>query len=276
MGLKEKEKKLSSLLKECGSVLVAYSGGVDSTVLAVLASRALGEKCLAVTAISEIHSREESYNAKKLAKELGLRHTVIRAGIMKDQMFAKNPVNRCYICKKQIFSDLAYLAEKLGIDTIIDGSNADDLKEYRPGRKALKELSVKSPLAEAGLTKKEIRRIGRNMGIRVWNQPANPCLATRIPYHKPITIGALRQIEKAEGVLHKMGFIQCRVRHHGDLARIEIPAGQFNKALLAKDRIVSALRREGYRFVTLDLAGYQKGCYDNGKKDAEGKNRPTA
>lgn len=242
--------------------MVAYSGGVDSTLLAVLAREALEDKCLAVTAVSPIHSAQEVKAARALARKFGIKHLVIRSRELNDPAFKSNPVLRCYLCKKMLFEQVISLAKHWGINTVIDGSNAEDLKAYRPGLKALKELKIKSPLAEAGFTKNEIRQMAKQKGIAVWNAPANACLATRIPYGTAITPRILKQVERSEQSLRQLGFSQCRVRHHGDLARLEILPSEFEKALKSKDKIIGFLRRAGYKFIALDLAGYQSGCFD--------------
>jgi uncharacterized protein len=262
MGLNDKKKKLVALLRSYGSALIAYSGGVDSTVLAVLAREIMGDECLAVTATSPVHSSADTKTARSLARKFKLKHVVLSTSELEDPKFKTNPVDRCYICKKSIFSGIGRLAKRRGMNTILDGSNADDLKQYRPGRRALKELKVKSHLAEAGLTKAEIRRTARQMGISIWDRPANACLATRVPYGVQITADVLKRIENAEEALHRMGFGQCRVRHHGELARLEIDPAEFKKALVLKDKIIGALEKTGYKFITLDLAGYRSGCFD--------------
>jgi len=270
LSIKHKLNKLTELLKSYGSAAVAYSSGVDSTLLAVLAREALGDNCLAVTAVSPIHCTEEVETARVLARKFGIKHLVIRSREVNDPAFKANPVSRCYLCKKMLFEQITALAKLRGINTIIDGSNADDLKAYRPGLKALKELKIKSPLAEAGFTKNEIRQLAKQKGIPAWSTPANACLATRIPYGTAITTRILKQIERSERALHQLGFSQCRVRHHGELARLEILAEEFGKVLRSKDKIIISLRRAGYKFIALDLAGYQSGCFDPQTND--GKN----
>jgi uncharacterized protein len=268
--LKNKILRLQEILGSYGSAAVAYSGGVDSTLLAVLAREVLGDKCLAVTAVSPIHSTQDVETAKTLARKFVIKHLVIRSRELNDPAFKANPVSRCYLCKKMLFEQITVLAKRRGIPVVLDGSNADDLKAYRPGLKALKEQKIKSPLAEAGLTKNEIRQMARQKGIAVWNAPANACLATRIPYGTAITPRILKQIERAEQILHQLGFSQCRVRHHGELARLEILPSEFDKVLKSKDKIIGSLRRAGYKFIALDLAGYQSGCFDPQTND--GKN----
>ena len=268
--LNGKKNKLTALLRSYGSTLVAYSGGVDSMLLALMAKEVLGDRCLAVTAVSPIHSTQEVETARALARKFGIRHLVIRSRELKSPAFKANPVSRCYLCKKMLFEQITALAKRRGINTVIDGSNADDLKAYRPGLKALKELKIKSPLAEAGLTKNEIRQMAKQKGIPAWNAPANSCLATRVPYGTAITSKMLKQAESSEQTLHLMGFSQCRVRHHGELARLEILPEEFGKVLRSKDKIIISLRRAGYKFIALDLAGYQSGCFDYQTND--GKN----
>lgn len=271
-----KLQRLERILRDLGPAAVAYSGGIDSTFLAVMAKRVLDGRYLAVTADSAIRSRAEVAAARATARKLGIKHQTIASGELKDRRFRANPPDRCFHCKALLWGELRRIARSHGLRAVVDGSTADDMGEFRPGRDASAKFGIRSPLAEAGLAKSEVRRLARRMGLPNWDAPSNPCLATRIPYGVAIKIQDLERIERSEAGLRGMGFSSLRVRHHGDLARIEIPARQFNRAWRAKDRIVGALRREGYRFVTLDLAGYQKGCYDNGKKDAERKNRPTA
>jgi uncharacterized protein len=272
MALKDKEKKLSSLLKGYGSVLVAYSGGIDSTFLAVMAKKVLGENHLAVTAVSAIRSEDEIMTAMTIAGKFKLNFLAIKTDELRDKAFVSNPPDRCYHCKSRLWREMKKIARAKGISTIIEGSNADDRKEYRPGKAASIKYGIKSPLTEAGLTKDEVRALSKKMGLPNWNAPSNSCLATRIPYGQKITIPELKRIGRAEAFLKEMGFGNLRVRHHGDLARIEIPVAQFNRAFKLKDKIVETLRDAGYKFVTLDLAGYQKGCYDDGMKDAKRKN----
>lgn len=273
MGLNDKKKKLEALLRSYGSTLVAYSGGVDSTLLAVLAREVLGDKCLAVTAVSPIHSAEEIETARAMARKFGIKRLVVRSRELNSPVFKSNPVSRCYLCKKMLFEQVRTMAKRRGTPVVIDGSNAEDLKTYRPGLKALKELQVKSPLAEAGLTKNEIRQLAKQKGIAVWNAPANACLATRIPYRTAITPRILKQVERSERALRRLGFSQCRVRHHGELARLEILPTEFGKALKSKGKIIVSLRRAGYKFISLDLAGYQSGCFDPQTNDRKNGKR---
>jgi len=272
VGLKNKEKKLSSLLKGYGSVLVAYSGGIDSTFLAVMAKRILGENHLAVTAVSAIRSEDEIRTPKAIARKFKLNHLVIKTGELKDKRVLANPPDRCFHCKSLLWREMKKIARAKDISAIIEGSTVDDQKEYRPGKAASVKFGIRSPLAEAGLTKAEIRVLAKKMGLPNWNAPSNSCLATRIPYGRAIKVSELRRIGSSEAFLKKLGFDNLRVRHHGDLARIEVPTEEFSATTKRSPNIVKKLKGLGYKFVTLDLAGYQKGCYDNGKKDAKRKN----
>jgi uncharacterized protein len=253
---------LKSRLAELDGVAVAFSGGVDSTFLLSVARETLGrDRVLAVTAVSDIHPKGEIGDAKSLARRIGVRHLLVDPGDMKDRAFLANPPDRCYVCKRRVFSSLKALAAKHGMKTVADGTNADDSADYRPGRKALKELGIISPLAEAGLTKREIRSLSRKRGLPTWNRPALACLATRVPYGTRITPAILKRIDAAETALRALGFVQVRVRDHGDLARIEIAPAEMNAihkpGLFPK--IVKRFKAAGYRTVTLDLEGYRTG-----------------
>ncbi len=253
---------LRTRLLELDRIVVAYSGGVDSTFLLSIAKEVLGrDRILAVTAVSEIHPKGEIGDAKRLARGIGVRHILIDPGDMADRAFLTNPPDRCYICKRRVFSSLKALAAKHGMKAVADGTNADDSADYRPGRRALKELGIISPLAEAGLTKREIRSLSRKRGLPTWNRPALACLATRIPYGDPITAATLKRIDAAETALRAMGFIQVRVRDHGDLARIEIAPAEMNRVLKPGlfPKIVKQFKAAGYRTVALDLEGYRTG-----------------
>ncbi|MBU2463177.1 MAG: ATP-dependent sacrificial sulfur transferase LarE, partial [Candidatus Edwardsbacteria bacterium] len=271
MGLNDKEKKLAALLRGYGSVMVAYSGGIDSTFLAVMAKKVLGENHLAMTAVSAIRSENETKTARTIAKRFKLNHLVIKTDELKNKIFLSNPADRCYYCKSILWREMKKIARAKDITTIIEGSTADDLKEYRPGKAASIKCGIRSPLAEAGLTKTEIRSLAKKMGLPNWNAPSNSCLATRIPYGRTIKVSELRRIGSSETFLKKIGFGNLRVRHHGYLARIEVPAEEIPAMIKRSSNIVKKLKGLGYKFVTLDLAGYQKGCYDDGKKNAKRK-----
>ena len=261
MNARNKLSTLKTILKEMGSVCVAFSGGVDSTFLLKVASDVLSDRALAVTAVSPIHPAFEIADSENLAKQFGVRHFLVESDELKLDTFLRNPPDRCYLCKKQIFSNLLNVAKEHGISCVADGSNLDDEGDYRPGMKALKELGIRSPLREAGLTKQEIRELSKELGLTTWDWPSMACLASRIPYGQPITMEALKRVEISEQKLRDLGFRQVRVRDHGSVARIEISQSQkplFNDEKLSAE-IVSALKKAGYRYVTLDLEGYRTG-----------------
>jgi len=262
---------LNRRLQELDRVAVAFSGGVDSTFLLRAARDVLGrDRVLAVTAVSDIHPESEIGDAERLARSIGVRHVLVRSGDMEDESFRANPPERCYLCKKRVFESLKALAEERGFGSVVDGTNADDAGDFRPGRKALRELGIVSPLQEAGLTKKEIRALSRKWGLPTWNRPALACLATRIPYGTRITPEILKRVDAGEAWLRRRGFAQVRVRDHGGLARIEIAPAEMPKTrrpgLAAK--IVKEFKSIGYQYVTLDLEGYRTGSLNEalGKK----------
>jgi uncharacterized protein len=259
--VKTKLAQLKSLLNDLGSVLVAYSGGVDSTLLASLSHEILGERSLAVTARSPIFKPVEISQAESLALRLGLRYVIIDTNQLEDPSFVANDPQRCYYCKRALCQQLINIANEKGLAFVLDGTNYDDLDDFRPGRKAAVELGVRSPLLEVGLTKEEIRALSRNMGLHNWEKPSSPCLATRLPHGTPITLDLLTLIDKAEQSLAKLGLTQFRVRHHGPIARIE--ASPNDMPLFAHEktrlRVIAELYDLGYTYVTLDLAGYRPG-----------------
>ncbi|MBN1894634.1 ATP-dependent sacrificial sulfur transferase LarE [bacterium] len=257
----EKLQVLKNILRDMGSALVAFSGGTDSSFLLKMAADVLGGRVLAVTAESEIHPGFERRDASELAKELGIRHLVVHSGDLENECFLSNTPERCYHCKKALFSSLKQMAIEEGIAYVADGTNADDTKDFRPGTQALAELGIRSPLKEAGMTKEDIRHLSRQAGLQTWDRPAMACLASRIPYGTRITPEALKRIAAAEAFLQGMGFRQVRVRDHETVARIEVPLDQIQMAMdkTKSASIVSKLKKLGYRYIALDMEGYRTG-----------------
>jgi uncharacterized protein len=260
-GIERKERLLREILTGLGSVVVAFSGGVDSAYLAVVAADVLGDRALAVTADSPSYPSRHREIALGVARQFSLRHEFVETAEMERPEYVANPSNRCYYCKQELFDRLTTLARERGFAAIADGNNADDRGDYRPGRQAAREHGVRSPLDEAGLTKADVRELSRRRGLRTWDQPASACLSSRIPYDSEVTVEKLRMIEQAEDVLHSLGLRHCRVRHHGEVARIELPAADMARALEPDVRaaLVNDLKQIGYRYVALDLEGYRTG-----------------
>jgi uncharacterized protein len=259
--LRQKAARLEARLSQLNSVIVAFSGGVDSAFLAVTASRILGARALAVTAASASYPETHRQLALQVARAFELRHEIIETAELQRPEYRANPANRCYFCKDELFTHLSALARVRGMAHVLDGNNADDRGDYRPGRQAARDHGVLSPLDEADLTKEEIRTLAREAGMSSWNEPASACLSSRIPYGSEVTDEKLRQIERAEDAVRALGFRVFRVRHHDHLARLEIARDEMARALdpLVNERLVAGVKAAGYQFVSLDLQGYRLG-----------------
>jgi uncharacterized protein len=260
-----KRQHLVRVLRECGSVVVGYSGGVDSVFLARVAVEALGaENVLAVTGKSDSIASWMEDTAREVAQRFGIPWLELETHEIDDPRYAANPSNRCYFCKSELWTRLADLAAERGFAAVLDGSNADDVGDHRPGAVAAEENAVRSPLLEAGLTKDEIRAWSRELGLPTWDQPAAPCLASRIPYGLSVTPERLRQIEQAEIGLRAMGFRDFRVRHHGTIARLEVHPSEIDRVAAHRSDIAHAVRGAGFERVLIDLQGYRRGSLNEG------------
>jgi len=267
MVIEQKWEHLKALLHGMKPAVLAYSGGVDSSLLLRAASEVMGPGLIAVTAVSETYPAGELRSAKNFALSLGVTHRILHTEELASEAFLRNSTDRCYFCKNELFEKLRKLADTEGISFVIEGSNTDDLNDHRPGRKAAGEHAVRSPLVEAGLSKSEIRELAHGLELPVWDKPSLACLSSRIPYGTRITPEILKAIQAAEDHLRAHGFRQVRVRHHGDTARIEVDRSDFPKLLSSNvaERITAALKEIGYTYVCLDLAGYRTGSMNEGR-----------
>lgn len=259
--LEGKERRLKEILREMGGVVIGFSGGVDSSYLYAVAVEVLGDRALGVTACSETYPERERREAEALARSLGGRHQAIVSEELDVPGFAENPKNRCYFCKKELFGKLREVADREGLPHVADGSNVDDRGDYRPGRQAARELGVRSPLEEAGLTKEEIRALSRARGLPTWDKPAFACLSSRFPYGTRITREKVARVGRAEEGLRALGFRVVRVRHHGDVARLEVGPEEFSRIVNGlREEAVRVVKEAGYAYVALDLQGYRTGA----------------
>ncbi len=261
LSLEDKRKRLLAIIEGYDALAVAFSGGVDSTFLLAAAKEVLGDRLIAITAESPVHAQRESREAAEIAGALGVQHIRVPSGELAVPDFIANPPHRCYICKQHVFSEVIRIAAERGIRRVAHGVNLDDLGDFRPGLKAAEEMGVLTPLVEAGLNKAEIRTLSRRMRLPTWNKASMACLASRIPYGRRITPEVLKMVEAAEDLLFELGFFGCRVRHHGDVARIELAAADLRKVMSApmRAKILEGLRTIGFKYIAVDLEGYVSG-----------------
>ena len=258
--------RLCAIFTTFDDVIVSFSGCVDSTFVLKVAHDTIGDRVLALTTTSPTMPDQDRLSALQMAQQIGARHLVIESNELTIPGYAQNPLNRCYLCKHNLFTVCEAKARELGINTIVDGLNLDDLHDYRPGIKAASEMSVRHPLVEAELTKAEVRELSRALGLPTWDRPASPCLSSRFPYGTTITEDGLRKVEQGEQLLHVLGFKVARVRYHGDVARLEVEGNEIARLLepSTRDRVDAELKKIGFRFVTVDLKGFRSGSLNEG------------
>ncbi len=259
--LEQKEEKLIEVLKGYGKVVIGYSGGVDSTYLSYISNKTLGKDSLCVTIVAELHSKREIAESIEFAKDNGIDQKIVEVSVVENDFIKNNPVDRCYHCKTSVFGIIKSICKENGFNVVLDGTNTDDLSDYRPGLKAIEELEIKSPLYEAGLSKNEIRELSKKHGLITHDKPSFACLASRVPYNTPINKEKLEMVEKAENFLMDKGFVELRVRHLGNLARIEVARGERSKLFDEKllNEIDAKFKEIGFVYVTMELSGYKMG-----------------